>query len=145
MGEWKGDQPRAEDPSAWGYGYDRTPGVLTVVPHVVVRSPRPRYVQEAMPEASDLPAWQRWLFHELSGPCLFRPVPIDRSCLAWNGGAVRKMAQRIYDDRRFADLPVLADALEDADCGDAAILAHCRGPGEHVRGCWVVDLLTGRQ
>ena len=42
------------------------------------------------------------------------------------------------------ELPILADALEDAGCADAAILAHCRGPGEHVRGCWVVDLLTGR-
>jgi hypothetical protein len=32
-----------------------------------------------------------------------------------------------------------------AGCGDAAILGHCRTPGEHVRGCWVVDLLTGRR
>src|SRR5262249_45406190 len=24
------------------------------------------------------------------------------------------------------------------------ILAHCRGPGPHVRGCWVVDLLLGK-
>jgi fatty acid-binding protein DegV len=30
-------------------------------------------------------------------------------------------------------------ALEDAGCSDAAILTHCREPGEHVRGCWVVD------
>jgi hypothetical protein len=75
----------------------------------------------------------------------FRPVPtIDPAWLAWNGGAVRKMAQAIYDGRRFADLPVLADALEDAGCADAAILGHCRGPGVHVRGCWVVDLLLGK-
>jgi hypothetical protein len=45
----------------------------------------------------------------------------------------------------FADLPILADALEDAGCTEAAVLAHCRGGGEHVRGCWAVDLLTGRQ
>jgi hypothetical protein len=45
---------------------------------------------------------------------------------------------------RFADMPILADALEEAGCADAAILGHCRGGGEHVRGCWVVDLLTGR-
>jgi hypothetical protein len=38
-----------------------------------------------------------------------------------------------------------ADALEDAGCADAAILAHCRGPMVHVRGCWVVDLETGRE
>ena len=47
--------------------------------------------------------------------------------------------------QRHTDLPILADALEDAGCADAAILAHCREPGEHVRGCWVVDLLTGRR
>jgi hypothetical protein len=76
----------------------------------------------------------------------FRPAPaLDPSWLAWNGCTVAKLAAAIYDERRFADLPILADALEDAGCADAAILAHCRGPGEHVRGCWVVDLLTGRQ
>jgi hypothetical protein len=75
----------------------------------------------------------------------FRPEPTTAPAwLAWNDGAVRRMAQAIYDDRRFADLPILADALEDAGCTDAALLAHCRGPGAHVRGCWVVDLLTGR-
>jgi hypothetical protein len=64
---------------------------------------------------------------------------------------VRKLAQAAYDDRRLpsgvldpARLTVLADALEDAGCADAAILAHCRRPGEHVRGCWVVDLLLGK-
>jgi hypothetical protein len=40
-----------------------------------------------------------------------------------------------------ARLAVLADALEDAGCGDAELLGHLRGPGVHVRGCWVVDLL----
>jgi len=41
-------------------------------------------------------------------------------------------------------MPILADALEDAGCTDAAILEHCRGPGPHVRGCWVVDLILGK-
>jgi hypothetical protein len=75
----------------------------------------------------------------------FRSVPTIKSrWLAWNDGTVHKLAAAIYEDRRFADLSILADALEDAGCEDAAILAHCRGPGEHGRGCWVVDLLTGR-
>jgi hypothetical protein len=74
----------------------------------------------------------------------FRPVTLDPSWIAWNAGAVKKMAQVIYDERRFADLPILADALEDAGCTDPAILSHCREPGEHVRGCWVVDLLLGK-
>jgi hypothetical protein len=75
----------------------------------------------------------------------FRPTPIDRAWLAWNGGAVRRRAQAIYDDRAFDRLPLLADALQDAGCTDEGILGHCRGPGPHVRGCWVVDLLLGRQ
>jgi len=75
-----------------------------------------------------------------------RPAPaVDPSWPAWNSGAVAKLAAAINEGRRFADLPILADALEESGCADAAILAHCRGGGEHVRGCWVVDLLTGRQ
>jgi hypothetical protein len=75
----------------------------------------------------------------------FQQLPaIPVAWLAWNDGTVAKLAAAIYDERRFADLPILADALEEAGCTDAAILAHCRGPGEHVRGCWAVDLLTGR-
>jgi hypothetical protein len=75
----------------------------------------------------------------------FRPVSLNGSWLIWNDGSVPKMAQAIYDHRRFADLPILADALEDAGCADADILTHCRSGGEHVRGCWVVDLLLGKQ
>src|SRR5262249_44692480 len=70
----------------------------------------------------------------------FRPVAIDPSWLSWNGGTLPEMARAIYDERRFEELPVLADALERAGCADRDILAHCRGPGEHVRGCWVLDL-----
>ena len=49
-----------------------------------------------------------------------------------------------YEDRTFDRLPVLADALEKAGCHDPDILAHCRQPGEHVRGCWLVDLILGK-
>jgi hypothetical protein len=76
----------------------------------------------------------------------FRPVSaIAPACLAWNGGTVRKLAEAIYEERAFDRLPVLADALEDAGCTDAEILAHCRSGEEHTRGCWVVDLLLGRE
>jgi hypothetical protein len=66
---------------------------------------------------------------------------------AWSesrNGLVSRMARAAYLDRTFMDLPVLADALEDAGCADTEILAHLRGPGVHVRGCWAVDLLLGR-
>jgi hypothetical protein len=71
----------------------------------------------------------------------FRPVQVDQAWLRWHDGTAVHMAQAIYDDRRFQDLPVLADALEEAGCTDPEILGHCRGPGEHVRGCWVLDLV----
>jgi hypothetical protein len=74
----------------------------------------------------------------------FRPAPADPSWLAWNGGAAVKLARAIYEERRFADLPVLADALEEAGCRDEAVLAHCRQPGGHVPGCWAVDAVLGR-
>jgi hypothetical protein len=75
----------------------------------------------------------------------FRPMTVDPTWRAWNDGTVKKLAQAIYNDRRFIDLPILADALEDAGCTDADILSHCRGPGPHVRGCWVVDRLLGKE
>jgi hypothetical protein len=63
----------------------------------------------------------------------------------WDGGLVLGMARRIDLNEDFAGLPVLGDALEDAGCTDADILAHCRHPGPHLRGCWVLDLLLGRE
>jgi hypothetical protein len=69
---------------------------------------------------------------------------LDPAWLAWNDGTVPKLARGIYDGRAFDRLPILADALEEAGCADAELLHHCRQPSEHVRGCWVIDLLTGR-
>ncbi len=58
---------------------------------------------------------------------------------------VAALAQTIYADRAFDRLPILADALEEAGCDNADILTHCRGDGPHVRGCWVVDLILGKE
>jgi hypothetical protein len=77
---------------------------------------------------------------------LFHPPPVlDPGWIVWQNGTIRKLAQAIYRDYAFDRLPILADALEEAGCTDAEILAHCRQPSEHARGCWVVDLLLGRQ
>jgi hypothetical protein len=75
----------------------------------------------------------------------FRPVKVEPSWLTWNDSAVPRLAHAIYDERAFDRLPVLADALEEAGCTNADILGHCRGPGPHVRGCWVVDLLLDKE
>jgi hypothetical protein len=74
----------------------------------------------------------------------YRSVLIKASWRAWNAGITRTLAQAIYQDRVFQNLPILADALEEAGCTDADILNHCRQPGEHVRGCWVLDALLGK-
>jgi hypothetical protein len=74
----------------------------------------------------------------------FQPMAVNAAWLAWNDRGIQKIAQHIYNDHAFDSLPVLADALEEAGCTDAAILAHCREPGPHVRGCWVVDALLGK-
>jgi hypothetical protein len=72
----------------------------------------------------------------------FRPVVLDHSWLTPKAVA---LAQQIYDNRAFDRLPVLAGALEEAGCQDEDTLAHCRAPGPHVRGCWVVDLILDKE
>ena len=73
----------------------------------------------------------------------FRSSRIARKWLAWNGGVVRQLAQEIYEERAFGQMPILADALEEAGCAKADILDHCRSGARHVRGCWVLDLALG--
>ncbi len=72
----------------------------------------------------------------------FRPVAFSTN---WRTDTAVTLAAQMYELRDFSAMPILADALQDAGCGNENILAHCRGPGSHVRGCWVVDLLTGRK
>jgi hypothetical protein len=64
---------------------------------------------------------------------------------AWRTENVMLLAEGIQKNAAFDRLPILADALQDAGCDAAAILNHCRGPGPHVRGCWVVDLVLGKE
>lgn len=71
----------------------------------------------------------------------FAPVALNP---AWLTSTVGALAAAIYAGRAFHDLPILADASQEAGCDDAELLGHCRGGGVHVKGCWVLDLLTGR-
>jgi hypothetical protein len=61
----------------------------------------------------------------------FHPAPVDLAWLRWHGGRVEELARALYQKRRHADLPILADALEDAGCQHEAILWHCRAGGDH--------------
>ena len=74
----------------------------------------------------------------------FRGIAVQPAWLTWNEGTVERLARAILNEGNFDCLPILADALEDAGCNQAEILAHCRGLGPHVRGCGVVDLLLGK-
>jgi hypothetical protein len=69
------------------------------------------------------------------------PFPQVRVNREWLTADVVALASSIYEDRGYDRLPILADALEHAGCHDEQILGHCHGPGPHVRGCWVADLV----
>jgi hypothetical protein len=87
---------------------------------------------------------QAAILRDIFGPLLFRETGIHPVWLAWHNGLVVSMAQRMYETRDFGDMPVLIDALTEAGCDNAEILAHYRQPGPHVRGCWLIDLVLGR-
>ena len=72
----------------------------------------------------------------------FRPVAFGA---AWRTDTAVSIARGMYESRDFGAMPILADALEDAGCDNDDLLAHCRGSGPHVRGCWVVDLVLGKE
>jgi hypothetical protein len=85
---------------------------------------------------------QAALLRDLFGPLPFREARLDP---AWLAHSVLSIARRAYDERDFAALPVLADALADAGCDDEDLLRHCRDRGlAHCRGCWAVDLILGK-
>jgi hypothetical protein len=71
----------------------------------------------------------------------FRPVTFDPH---WHSADAAGVARAMYESRDFAAMPILLDALLDAGCDSPDILDHCRSPGPHVRGCWVVDLVLGK-
>jgi hypothetical protein len=96
------------------------------------------------------PARQRavWTLHEVFG----NPFAIRRKRKndlrrgwmfdpAWRTDTAMTLARSIYDSREFTTMPILADALQDAGCDNEDVLTHARRPGEHVRGCWVLDLV----
>ncbi len=102
------------------------------------------------PNSSRATAWQDTgarqceLIREIFGNP-FRPATIHP---VWLTSSVREVARRIDLTCRFFELPILADALEEAGCDNPEILDHCRirppSGRKHVRGCWVVDLVLGK-
>jgi hypothetical protein len=65
---------------------------------------------------------------------------------SWCTDTAVALARQMYESRDFSAMPILADALQDAGCEDEHTLNHCRGASAvHVRGCWVVDLVLGKE
>ena len=72
----------------------------------------------------------------------FWPVSFNRE---WHTSTAVAIAKGMYESRDFSPMPILADALQDAGCENEDILNHCRSDGPHVKGCWVVDLVLGKE
>jgi hypothetical protein len=87
---------------------------------------------------------QERLLGEIVGPT-GAPWQLDRGWLAHGGGQVGRLARSIYDGREWELMPILGDALEEAGCGARAVLDHCRGEAEHIRGCWLLDVILGQR
>ena len=99
-------------------------------------------------DADSLPLDQANCLRDIIGNP-YRPVVLDP---AWRTPTVTALARAAYEERELpagtldvARLAILADALEDAGCGDEQILDHLRGPGPHVRGCFVLDALLSKE
>jgi hypothetical protein len=84
---------------------------------------------------------QAALFRDIFGNP-FKPIAFDP---AWRTSTVVEVAKAIYEERAFERMPVLGDALEEAGCSSPEILNHCRAEGVHVRGCFVVDGVLGKE
>src|SRR5262249_30509490 len=92
--------------------------------------------------------WQVRLLREVFGNP-FQPGTIDP---AWRTPTVQSLSQGAYSERILPvgklnkqRLAILADALEEAGCTSADLLSHLRSPGPHVRGCWALDLVLGKE
>jgi hypothetical protein len=111
-----------------------------------VRAPDLEQVVDALGDAARTAerAAQAVLLREIIGNP-FRPLTVNPIWLRWMFGTVPKLAEVIYNDRAFANLPILADALEEAGCDYVDLLEHCRSGDDHVRGCWVIDLLLAKE
>jgi hypothetical protein len=147
-------------PSAWNFSVYYSPsGEMIACPAFYASTPKPWgdpdrtandvralvYFSAGLEAAEAEKHAQADLLRDVIGPVRTEEPARDGLWLTWNGGAVVKLAQAIYNDRAFDNLSILADALEDAGCTNRHMLDHYRQSGEHARGCWVVDLLLEKQ
>jgi hypothetical protein len=83
----------------------------------------------------------------------FQPsTRLQSAVFTWNDSTIPRIAEGIYDERRMPEgtfdtgrLAILSDALLDAGCDNEDLIAHCRSPGTHVRGCWAIDQILAKE
>lgn len=84
-----------------------------------------------------------WLLREIFGS-RWTALPSPQGDENWRTEIVYKIAALMYETQDFGNMPILADALQEAGCDHQDLLGHCRESGSHVRGCWVVDRVLGK-
>jgi hypothetical protein len=88
----------------------------------------------------------RWQRYEVYRTDVFGPAQIVPFSADWCTDTAVSLAKQMYESREFSAMPILADALQDAGCDNDDVLNHCRDANQtHVRGCWVVDLVLGKE
>jgi hypothetical protein len=130
-------RPRAVSDTLWASSFASKTVLYSKCGEVMTEYPPPWSEEECLRQAI--------LLRDIFGNP-FQPVPhVSPAILHWNNGIIPKLAEAIYQGGAFNRLPNLADALEKAGGVADKVLAHCRHPGPHVRGCWVIDLLLGKE
>jgi hypothetical protein len=127
------------------YDVTRLPSVRSALPPGLLPVLKSAQASNEDPLSASFPLWsdprlQVELLRDIFGNP-FRPVAFSPE---WRTDTAVSLVRQMYDSREFGAMPILADALQDAGCDNDDILNHCRGPGLHVRGCWVVDLVLDK-
>jgi hypothetical protein len=122
--------------AGWGDVFDGWKFAAQVLPRRTARG-RP-VTKKALEEEQRA---QADLLREIVGNP-FEPIRFDP---AWRTQPVLDLAAGSYARRAFDALPILADALEEAGCDNAELLAHLRGRGPHLLGCWALDAVLDKE
>ncbi|MGF1583392.1 MAG: hypothetical protein ACFCD0_29070 [Gemmataceae bacterium] len=118
--------------------------LIQLLDTVVLQQQSPRSINERRGVITSEREQMSHLVREIFGNP-HSPAKLDPIWLRWNNETVRKMAEQISTSETFHQMPVLGDALEEAGCSDESILDHCRAATKHSKGCWVLDLLLGKE
>jgi hypothetical protein len=103
----------------------------------LIRRPNPRAAEE---EARTQAGFLRDIFGDP-----FRGVRAEHFRRLARDPVVQEIAEGVYAGAPHEDMKALAGELERLGCPSPAVLEHCRSAEPHVRGCWVIDLILGKE